>query len=190
MHLSTIVSVALAATPAVVSAAGTLGFALGTKNPDGSCKDQAEYEADFDAIREASGSTLVRGYSASDCNCAENILPAAKNKGFKVVLGVWPDVDESFKKDTEAIQKFGTKYPDQVYAITVGSETLYRGNFTGPELLEKIQAVKKIMPNTKVGTADSWNKYADGTADAVIAGKPDILYVPIAYCKLNHQGHR
>ncbi|KAF1816948.1 glucan 1,3-beta-glucosidase-like protein [Eremomyces bilateralis CBS 781.70] len=177
MHFSTLISVALAAAPAAVSAAGTLGFALGTKNPDGSCKSQSEYESDMDAIVAASGSTLVRGYAASDCNAAQNILPAAKEKGFKVVLGIWPDVEESFTKDTEAVKEYGTKYEDQVYAITVGSETLYRGNFTGAELLEKIQTVKKIMPNTKVGTADSWNKYADGTADDVIRGKPDILLI-------------
>lgn len=34
-----------------------------------------------------------------------------------------------------------------------------------------------MFPDVKVGTADSWNKYADGTADAVIQGKPDILLV-------------
>lgn len=62
-----------------------------------------------------------------------------------------------------------------MYAVTVGSETLYRGNFTGEQLLEKIQDIKSVLPNTKVGTADSWNKYADGTADAVIKGGVDIL---------------
>jgi glucan 1,3-beta-glucosidase len=64
-----------------------------------------------------------------------------------------------------------------VYAITVGSETLYRGNFTGSQLLSKIEEVKAIVKGTniKVGTADSWNKYADGTADDVIKGNVDIL---------------
>ena len=33
-----------------------------------------------------------------------------------------------------------------------------------------IQQVQNLFPNVKVGTADSWNKYADGTADAVIQG--------------------
>jgi glucan 1,3-beta-glucosidase len=62
--------------------------------------------------------------------------------------------------------------------VTVGSETLYRGNFTGPQLWAKMQAVKTALKNQfKVGTADSWNKYADGTADAVIKGGPDLLCV-------------
>ena len=66
---------------------------------------------------------------------------------------------------------------DQVYAITVGSETLYRGNFTGPQLLEKINEVQDMFPSTLIGTADSWNKYADGTADALVTGGVKLLLV-------------
>jgi len=137
MRISTLAPIALAIAPAAVSAAGSLGFALGTKNADGSCKTSKDYEADFDAIGAASSAKVVRGYAASDCN-----------------------------------------YADQVYAVTVGSETLYRGNFTGPTLSSKMQAVKTALGGKfKVGTADSWNKYADGTADAVIKGNPDLLLV-------------
>ena len=61
--------------------------------------------------------------------------------------------------------------------MTVGSETLYRGNFTGDELRDKISTVKSKLPaGVKVGTADSWNKFADGTADAVV-GTADILLI-------------
>lgn len=87
MRLSTLLPLALGLAPAAVSAAGTLGFALGDKNPDGSCKAQSDYEADFDKLSPLS--KLVRIYSASDCNSAKNIVPAAKAKGFKVVLAVW-----------------------------------------------------------------------------------------------------
>ncbi len=86
-----------------------------------------------------------------------------------------PDDEKAFQVEKEALRKHATQFTDQVYAVTVGSETLYRGNFTGEELLEKINEVKEILPKTKVGTADSWNKYADGTADAVIKGGVDIL---------------
>jgi glucan 1,3-beta-glucosidase len=89
MRFST-VAVAMAAAPALVSAAkGNMGFALGTKQGNGQCKTQQDYEQDFDAIKSGSGSTLVRGYAASDCDMAKNALPAAKSKGFKVVLGIW-----------------------------------------------------------------------------------------------------
>jgi len=177
MHFSTIAPVLLSLAPLLVSAAGTLGFSLGTKHADGSCKDQADYEADFKAISAASGSKIVRGYSASDCNCAQYILPAAKAQGFKVILGIWPDVDRSFQADTGAITKYTGQFADQIYAVTVGSETLYRKNFTGEQLLDKMNTVKKLInnPKIKVGTADTWSKYADGTADAVIRSRPDIL---------------
>lgn len=89
MRFST-VAAALAASPALVSAAkGTMGFALGTKQSSGACKTQQDYSDDFDAIKSNSGSTIVRGYAASDCDMAKNALPAAKSKGFKVVLGIW-----------------------------------------------------------------------------------------------------
>jgi exo-beta-1,3-glucanase (GH17 family) len=178
MRFSTVAATALAASPAIVAAAkGTMGFALGTKQPSGSCKTQADYEDDFDAIKSGAGATIVRGYSASDCDSAKNILPAAKSKGFKVVLGIWPDVEDSFQKDLKAITDVASSYTDSIYAVTVGSETLYRGNFTGPELADKISTVKSKLPKgIKVGTADSWNKFADGTGDAII-GTADIIMV-------------
>jgi glucan 1,3-beta-glucosidase len=84
------VAVALAAAPAIASAAkGNMGFALGTKLSGGECKTQKDYEQDFDAIKSNSGASIVRGYAASDCDMAKNALPAAKSKGFKVVLGIW-----------------------------------------------------------------------------------------------------
>jgi glucan 1,3-beta-glucosidase len=89
MRVSTLAPLAFAIAPAAVSAAGSLGFALGTKLADGTCKATSDYEADFDAIAAASSAKIVRGYAASDCNYAQNILPAAKTKGFKVVLGIW-----------------------------------------------------------------------------------------------------
>ena len=88
-----------------------------------------------------------------------------------------PDTEDSFKTDLEALEKSVPQNKDAVYAITVGSETLYRGNFTGSELLERINKVKDSQPlkGVKVGTADSWNKYADGTADALITGGVELL---------------
>lgn len=85
-----------------------------------------------------------------------------------------PDTEESYAADKAAILKHTPGYEDQLYAITVGSESMYRGNFTGTELADKIKDMKKAAPLFKIGTADSWNKYQDGTADAVIK-EADIL---------------
>jgi glucan 1,3-beta-glucosidase len=87
MRVLSFIPAALALAPAAVSAAGTLGFSLGDKNPDGTCKSTSDYEADFDALKPYT--TLVRNYAANDCDTAKNIIPAAKKKGFKVVMGVW-----------------------------------------------------------------------------------------------------
>jgi len=164
---------ALAAAPLTVSAAATLGFALGMTNPDGSCKSTSDYKDDFTALKPYT--SLVRTYAASQCNQSQNIIPAAQSAGFQVLLGVWPDTEDSFNNDVAALQASVPGNEGVVYGITVGSETLYRGNFTGPELLSKIQTVQNLFPSVTVGTADSWNKYADGTADALITGGVKLL---------------
>jgi len=171
MHYATLL---LAVLPSLAAAAGKLGFALGAKNADGSCKTTNDYIEDFKVL--APHSTIVRVYAAGQCNTAAAILPAAKKDGVQVVLGIWPDVEESFQADKAAIVKYAPQYAEQVYAITVGSESLYRGNFTGKDLMAKIQDVKTATGGKfKVGTADSWNKYQDGTADPLINGGVDIL---------------
>jgi hypothetical protein len=87
MRVTNILSAAFLAGPVAVSAAGTLGFAVGNTNPDNSCKSQQDYEKDFDALK--GPSTVIRTYTSDGCDTAKNIVPAAKAKGFKVVLGVW-----------------------------------------------------------------------------------------------------
>jgi glucan 1,3-beta-glucosidase len=63
---------------------------------DQACKTQADYEADFDALKPYT--SIVRTYSAVDgavpenpCQVAQQILPAAATKGIKVILGMWYD---------------------------------------------------------------------------------------------------
>lgn len=88
-----------------------------------------------------------------------------------------PDVQDAFDKDKAALSSVVSEFSDQIYAITVGSEALYRGSLTGPALAGAIEQVRKLVPsNVKIGTADSWNKYQDGTANPVIAVS-DIVYV-------------
>ena len=91
-----------------------------------------------------------------------------------------PDTDDSYNKDKSALQSaISSKNAGSVYAITCGSEALYRGDMTAEALLTKINDMKKAFPNIKVGTADSWNKYADGTADPLIKGGVELLFVQV-----------
>ena len=130
------------------------------------------------------------------------ILPAAQAKGFKVVIGLWYDsisktfLDkicqpclalihnhraEALDADVNEFHKYAKQYESTVYAVTVGSESLYRyyhetdGHTTGlsnDQLNSAIntytQAMLDIDLKFPVGTADSWNVYNDGTADNVI----------------------
>lgn len=95
MQLTLQVFTILLSTCKLVSAAGTLGFALGDKQASGACKSAADYASDFAAISAATDSKIVRIYAASDCSAAQQILPAAKENGFQVILGIWPDTDAS-----------------------------------------------------------------------------------------------
>ena len=88
-----------------------------------------------------------------------------------------PDTDESFNLDVNALQASVPDNEDVVFGITVGSETLYRGNFTGEQLLTKIQTVQNMFPGVLIGTADSWNMYTEGKADALITGNVTLLWV-------------
>ncbi|KAL2795783.1 1,3-beta-glucanosyltransferase Bgt1 [Aspergillus keveii] len=168
MRVAGLISLLAAAAPALAAERGTFGLALGNENPDATCKSVADYKKDFDAIKHLT--TLVRTYSASNCDTAKNIIPAAKAKGFKVVLGVWPDYDESFNQDFDALKDSVPGNEDVIEAITVGSECLYRGDITVQKLLKRINQVKDEFPSITVGTVDSWNKFADGTADPIIQG--------------------
>ena len=86
--------------------------------------------------------------------------------------------------------KYASQYSDSIYAFTVGSEGLYRREqkagtgYTATEVLDKIGQLKSALTDAKmtqkVGTADSWNKYQDGTADPLIRGGVDLMYVQAA----------
>ena len=81
-----------------------------------------------------------------------------------------PDTDEAFQQDFDALKKYVPGNEGVVEAITVGSESLYRGDLSADKLLKRIKQVQNEFPKMTVGTVDSWNKFADGTADPLIQG--------------------
>lgn len=84
-------------------------------------------------------------------------------------------MDTSYNADKAAIKAALPGNEDAVYAITVGSEVLYRKSLNPTTLLGRINDVKEQFPGIKIGTADSWNKFADGTADPLIKGGVKLL---------------
>jgi len=89
-----------------------------------------------------------------------------------------PDTDSAYDADYAALKSAlsDSSNAGAVYAITVGSEALYRKSLTADALLSKIQNMSSTFPNIKVGTADSWNKFQDGTADPIIKGGVKLMY--------------
>lgn len=75
---------------------------------------------------------------------------------------------------------------DHIYAVTVGSEALYRKEFTGAGLADKINEVRTLLKTLgagaiPVGTADSWNKLIEGDANDAIVASDIILANAFSY---------
>ena len=92
----------------------------------------------------------------------------------------------AFEKEVEESLKYAKKYEKTIYAYTVGSEGLYREQqkegtgYKADYLYERISEFKEALKKAgvtgkKVGTADSWNKFQDGTADSLIKKGVDLL---------------
>jgi len=184
--ISVLVRTALFVLPSIVSAMGDLGFSLGVKrSPSGSCKDTDDYRKDLDTI--SSLSKTIRVYAVSDCSTMEMLMPAVKEKGFKVVLGVWPTDDDHFTAEKDALKKWIPKFgTDDIHSITVGSEHLYRKDLTGDQLADKIKDVRKVLKDlgadsVKIGFADAWNRLQDGTGDPAIKESDIILANAFSY---------
>ena len=88
-------------------------------------------------------------------------------------------MEPDFSNDKAALKSAlsDSKNADAVYAITVGSEVLWRGDLKPEQLLEKIQDVEKQFPNFKVGFADVWVPLSNGTADPLIKAGVKLMYV-------------
>lgn len=155
-----------------VAAVGDLGFNLGVKNNDGTCKSTSDYEADLEVLKPYGN--VVKVYAVSDCNTLQQLAPAVEAAGFRAFLGVWPNDDAHFAAEKEALTTYlPTIKISNVAGILVGSEALYREDLTASELADKINNVRDTVKDIKdadgnsyssvqVGTVDSWNVLVAG----------------------------
>lgn len=117
-----------------------------------------------------------KSYSA--CGKSPSIAAHAKNSQAILTPMIRADTQASFDLDVSEFLKVASDYKDTIYAVTVGSESLYRyqqdpsTGLKADDLLSRIQSfqlsLKQAGLSFKVGTADSWNKYQDGTANPII----------------------
>ena len=183
------------------SSAGKLGFAINNNKGDPACqtlgdatcgcKDAAAFREDLKFIKQQTDARIVRGYSTRACNFSGAILEAASDPSlqFQVIIGVWPEGPDEITKQIDDLRQWvksdkpdalndkGIDFTEQLYAITVGSEDLYRDTITISDLKAAIKDVQTAWPKAKIGTADTWGMFVDGTppkADRLFqAGNPD-----------------
>eukprot|EP00475_Leptophrys_vorax_P007624 TRINITY_DN1482_c0_g1_i1.p1 TRINITY_DN1482_c0_g1~~TRINITY_DN1482_c0_g1_i1.p1 ORF type:complete len:319 (-),score=73.46 TRINITY_DN1482_c0_g1_i1:784-1740(-) len=117
----------------------------------------------------------IRLYSFTDCNQTETVLQAIAQSGasFKLLLGMWTTNDTSlFDAEFAMMQHVFAKYPQQlanIEVLTVGSETIWRGEQTVVNVSANILTVKNYLetinasqiPVTLADVAANYMKYPD-----------------------------
>lgn len=147
---------------------------LGTNTKTGACKTQADWEADFNAIKNEYSKGLsyqwnhIKLFTTSDCDALNLAVPAAIKVGVKIWAGVWAHDGEKFNREKMALEAAILKYGDAkvwLAGINVGSESLYRKEMPAWTLAERIYDVKGMvqvaykLSSIPVGTADTWTSW-------------------------------
>jgi exo-beta-1,3-glucanase (GH17 family) len=130
--------------------ARNLGIDYDFRNADGNCKSQADWEAHFRTAA-SRGMRFARLYSTNDCgNQLMKAVPAALNTGTMINVGIWlnGNDDQHFGYEKGALLDVLAAYPDStkwMYAITVGSEDLYRGGISPHDIAMKVYDVRGMV---------------------------------------------
>jgi glucan 1,3-beta-glucosidase len=128
--------------------------------PDSSkCKSASEVQKDMYALKGITDK--VRIYSLVDCNQAELVLPAAKNAGLQVHLGIWTTNSHDYllqeKAKLAGLIDSGL-YDDNVIGLHVGSETVYRKEISADTAISYMKEIRDYIrgrgKNTPVTIAD------------------------------------
>jgi len=133
-------------TPSLASAFWK-GFNVGAKNPDGSCKTQADWTTAFKKLQALPGHfTSVRLYASSDCDTLVRAVPAAISTGTKILVGVWTEDWNHYDAEKYALRAaINAHGSDWILAISVGSEDLYREDTTASTLSQQIYDVRGMV---------------------------------------------
>ncbi|MFM9848677.1 MAG: glycosyltransferase [Hyphomicrobiaceae bacterium] len=129
----------------------------GSAHPDsGTRTTAAQVRADLGAI--ARSTRAVRTYSST--GGSEIIPEVAKEFGLKVSVGAWIDRDDARnERELRSVIDL-TRANRNVKSVIVGNETIYRADQTVPELIRKIQRVKRSV-GAPVSTGEIWNVWLE-----------------------------
>jgi exo-beta-1,3-glucanase (GH17 family)/cellulose synthase/poly-beta-1,6-N-acetylglucosamine synthase-like glycosyltransferase len=125
----------------------------GSTHPDEGGKARAEQiRSDLKLL--APVARAIRLYSST--GGVELVPGIAQEFGLKVTVGAWIDKhqDRNEREIRSAIDL--AKRHSNVNGVIVGNETIYRGEETVPDLIQKIQQVKRST-NVPVTTGEIWN---------------------------------
>ena len=129
----------------------------GNANPDAGSQAQAEQiRADLKLL--APLTRAVRTYSAT--GGVELVPDIAAEFGLRVTVGAWIDKDKARnEREIRSVIDLSHRHSN-VNGIFVGNETIYRGEEMVPDLIAKIQRVKRAI-NVPVTTGEIWNVWME-----------------------------
>ena len=129
----------------------------GVSNPDkGERPTAADIRADLKAI--APYTRAIRLYSST--GGPEMVPGIAAEFGLRVTAGAWLDKNKARnEREIHAAVDLAKRHSN-VKSIVVGNETIYRGDFTVPDLIKVIQQVKRQSP-VPVTTGEIWSVWRD-----------------------------
>lgn len=174
MRLTSIITIALSfaglvkALPIESRGVSSLnGVTYTARNSDGSCQSASEITAAVKLMK-TSGINKIRTY-AQECESLPNILKAIKQiGGMSVLPGVWIDGTSNDDAEITRLQKVLNTADnlDAITGILVGNEVIFNNLMSSSQLVDKINAVKKISKGIKVGSAEIDSTY---TSDLMAA---------------------
>jgi exo-beta-1,3-glucanase (GH17 family)/cellulose synthase/poly-beta-1,6-N-acetylglucosamine synthase-like glycosyltransferase len=129
----------------------------GAAHPDSGTQAQAaQIRADLQML--APLTRAIRTYSST--GGVELVPGIAQEFGLRVTVGAWIDKhQERNKREIASVIELAKRHSN-VNGIIVGNETIYRADQTVPELIKKIQQVKRAT-NVPVTTGEIWNVWIE-----------------------------
>ena len=129
----------------------------GNANPDaGSQAQAAQIRADLKLL--APVTRAIRTYSAT--GGVELVPGIAAEFGLRATIGAWIDKDKDRnEREIRSVIDLAHRHSN-INGIFVGNETIYRGEQSVPDLIAKIQRVKRSV-NVPVTTGEIWNVWME-----------------------------
>jgi exo-beta-1,3-glucanase (GH17 family) len=102
----------------------------------------------------------VRWVRTFSCTDGHELIPAiAREKGLKMLAGVWLD-DDRERNDLELENAIRAAREGDIDILGVGNEVLLRGDLSEDELLDYIRRAKDALPDVDVGYVDAYFEFA------------------------------